>query len=197
MSSGNGKENAFKDLASQSRAKADTALTTASMPDELEARRRSKTLALDKWASGESGPIDVRDMPGGGVNMALFEDAMKVNDAGRVGRGVGTMSGNANPNFVAALEKENEMSRHKFASGALEQNVEGQLNANNEEMERLYGSANARNMGVAGMREGRYQGDQNRYLQYIGPKPPNFFRQLALSLAQGAAQGASAAAGGA
>ncbi len=196
MSKNKGKanENAFRTLADDSRGAAGTALATAAKPDELEQRRRDRVLALDKWESGESGPVDVRNMPGGGVNMGLFNDAMKVHDANRVGRGVGSMSDGANPNFVAARNKEDEMRRHMAASGALEQNVNDTLNAKDAEMTGLYGTANARNMNIAGMREGRYQNDQNRYMQYLmRPQKPNFFQQLAGSFASSAGAGLATA----
>src|ERR1051325_10218616 len=134
MGTGNkGQTDPLKNLATTSRTGADAAIATASQPDEIEARRRAHAIALDKWRNGESGPIDVRNMPGGGVDIALFYDALKVNDANRVGRGVGSLSGNANPNYIAALNKENELERHKLASGALESNVENELAANDAE----------------------------------------------------------------
>lgn len=173
-------DNYFRNLAEQDRGSADTALNTAAQPDALEARQRDHALALDKWSRGESGPIDVRNMPDGGVNMGLFNDATQVHDAGRVGRGVGSMSGTANPNFVASLNKENEMERHKMASGLLEQNVQGELAANNAQMTDLSQMANARNMNVAGMRENRYGQERGNELRYLlRPKQPNFFKQLA------------------
>lgn len=187
-------ENAFQALATQSMGKADAAINTASQPDELEARRRAQVLALDKWESGEAGPVDVRNMPGGGVNMALFNDSLKVHDANRVGRGVGSMSGNANPNFIAARNKEDEMRRHMAASGALEQNVNDALSAKDQEMTGLYGVANARNANIAGMQEGRYENDQSRYQQYLmRPQAPNFFKQLSGSFAQTAGAGLATA----
>lgn len=191
---GKEQENAYKAAAATSLTPADQALNVASKPDELEQRRRDHVLALDKWEHGESGPVDVRNMPGGGVDMALFNDAKSVHDSGRIGRGVGSMSGNANPNFVTALNKENELERGKFASGLLEQNVTDKLNAKDEEMTGLYGTANARNMNVAGMREGRYQNAEQRSLQYLlRPKTPNFFQQLAGTFAQTAGSGLAAA----
>lgn len=194
MSSNKGQkeENAFRGFAETSRPQADAAITTASKPDEFEERRRKRALAIDRWESGEAGPQDVRNMPYNDVNIGLFNDAMKVHDADRAGRGVGSMAGNANPNFQAALNKESEMERHKLASGALEANVEGTLAANREEMYGLADRSNARNLNIAGMREGRYQGDQNRYTQLMmREKKPNFFQQLASSF--GGQLGASAA----
>lgn len=180
-----GQTDPLKNLANTSRTAADTAIATASQPDELEARRRAHAIALDKWRSGESGPIDVRNMPGGGVDIALFNDALKVNDANRIGRGVGSMSGNANPNFIAALNKEHELERHKAASGALEGNVNAALAANDAEMTGLYQTANARNLAVAGMQEGRYESEQDRYLRYLMSREarPSFLRTLSQSFA--------------
>lgn len=112
--------------------------------------------------------------------MALFNDAMKVHDAGRVGRGVNTMSGGTNPNFAMALNKENEMERHKLASGALEGNVNEALAFNKREMGDLSQSAAQRNQFSAGLAEGRYGDEQNRYLGYKThrEKKPNFFKDL-------------------
>ena len=183
---GKAQENAYQGAAGTALANADAALTTAGKPDELEQRRRDHVLALDKWENGESGPIDVRNMPGGGVDMALFNDAKSVHDSNRVGRGVGSMSGNANPNFVAAMKQEQDLERGKFASGLLEENVNNKLAAKDAEMTGLYQTANARNMNVAGMREGRYQNAEQRALQYLlRPKQPNFFQQLGNSFASG------------
>ena len=173
-------DNEFERLANVSRTGADAAIDTASRPGEIETRRSDQALALDRWRTGEAGPIDVRNMPGGGANMALFEDSMKVNDAGRIGRGVGTMAGNANPNFTAALNSENEMERHKFASGALEENVNETLARNDEEMGRLTDITNQRNQFTAGTKESRYENDQDRFIRYLmRPKQPNFFKTLA------------------
>lgn len=180
-----GQTDPLKNLATASRGAADTAIVTASQPDEIEARRRAHAIALDKWRSGEAGPIDVRNMPGGGVDIALFNEALKVNDANRIGRGVGSMSGDANPNFIAALNKEHELERHKAASGALEANVNAELAANDAEMAGLYQTANARNMGIAGLREGRYENEQDRYLRYLMSREarPSFLRTLSQSFA--------------
>jgi hypothetical protein len=185
MGKNKGKEDPLRSLGDTSRTAADAALNTASQPDPIEAMRRKYATDLWKWRTGESGPIDVRNMPGGGVDIGLFNDALKINDANRVGRGVGSMSGTANPNFLAALNKENELERHKFASGALEQNVNNDLAANDAEMTGLYQTANARNMGIAGMREGRYESEQDRYLRYLMSREarPSFLRTLSQSFA--------------
>lgn len=196
MSRNKGKqqENAYRDAAASARPGADAAIGTASKPDELEQRRRDHVLALDKWEKGESGPVDVRNMPGGGVDMALFNDAKAVHDSGRIGRGVGSMSEGANPAYIAKLNAEADMERSKFASGLLEQNVSDKLAAKDAEMTGLYQTANARNMNIAGMREGRYQNAEQRALQYLlRPKQPNFFQQLGSSFATGLGSGLAAA----
>jgi hypothetical protein len=178
---GQEKENSFKDLADTSRTAADTSISVAAAPSEFEKRRGDHALALDKWRNGESGPIDVRNMPGGGANMALFNDSMKVHDANRVGRGVGSMGGNVNPNFIANRNAEDEMTRHKMASGALEENVNNELNANDVEMGRLSDTATQRNEFTAGVQENRYQSDADRYKSYMQYREskPNFFKDLA------------------
>lgn len=174
---------------------ANAAIATAAQPDELEQRRRDQALKFDKWRTGESGPIDVRNMPGADVAMGLFNDSLSVHDANRVGRGYGSLSSNANPNYVAALDKENEMTRHLNASGALEANVDNAMGQNDMEMGRLGDIANQRNMGIAGLQSNRSESAADRLLRYqLRPKQPNFFRELAMNAARGA--GGAAAAGG-
>lgn len=73
MSSGNkgkeqAKEDALKAAAATAAAKADTAVTVAATPDPLEERRRARVLAIDKWDTGESGPKDIRNLPGKGTS---------------------------------------------------------------------------------------------------------------------------------
>lgn len=174
-------ENAFKAQAAKDRAAADVAIGKAAAVDPIEERRRAQAIALDKWKTGESGPIDVRNMPGGAADMALFNDSLKVHDAGRAGRGVGSMAGNVNPNFIAAQNKEGEMQRHMMASGALEGNVNAALDRNPVEMGDLSRSAAQRNQFSAGLSEGRYNDEQNRYLGYKTHREnkPNFFKDLA------------------
>jgi hypothetical protein len=192
---GEQRENAYDTAAQAATVKADTAIAAAGKPDELEQRRRDYVLNLDKWQNGENGPIDVRNMPGADVAMGLYNDSLKVHDANRIGRGYGTLAGNANPNFVAALDKENEMQRHQQAAGALEGYVGDTLAAKDQEMTGLYHTADARNAAVAGMQTNREGSAQDRYLRFLmRPKAPNFFRELALNASQGVGAGAAAAA---
>lgn len=188
-------EDALKAQAAAERARADEAIATAAKPDDLEARQRANVLALDDWE--HSAAPNVRDMPGAGLNIALFNDAKAAHDAGRVGRGYGSMSDGANPNFTASLEKENQMERDLNASGALEGRVSEALASKDARMMGLTSVANSRNMNIAGMREGRYESDQDRALRYMmRQKKPSFLRELAMNAAQGAGQGATMMAGG-
>lgn len=192
-------ENAYKATADASRPVADAAIGKAATEDPLIAARRERVAALDRWergvdAEGKAAPIDIGKMPGGGVNIALFEDAMKQHDANRVGGRGGTMAGSANPNYVAQLDKENELDRDLQRKGALEGYVGDTLAGNKAEMYGIGGAAEARNMNVAGMQEGRYESDADRYQRYLmRPKQPNFFRELAMNFAQGAGKGATMA----
>lgn len=196
-------ENAFKTTADTSRVAADTAITAAGKEDPLIASRRARVTAIDNWergvdAEGKPVPIDVTNMPGGGVNIGLFNDAMKQHDQGRIGGRGGSMAGGANPNFVEQLNKENELDQDLSRKGAFEGYVNDTLAGNKAEMYGIGGAAEARNMNVAGMSEGRYESDQDRYarLNMMRLQQPNFFRQLAMNFAQGAGQGAAAGAGG-
>jgi hypothetical protein len=204
MPSGNkGREQANEDAlrvaADKAAAKSDEAITAAGKADPLEDRRRAQVLAFDKWQSGESGPMDVLNMPGGGTAIDLFKNAKRARDAGRIGRGYGLLGDNANPNFSASLDKEMQLERDVNASGALEQNVEDSIAGNNAELYGLAGAADSRNLSIAGLRSSADEGAQNRYTQYLlRPKQPSFLKQLALSAIGGASQigAAYATAGG-
>ena len=190
---GQKEETQLRDIARGSRPTADQAIGKAAAAGEIEQRRRDYAINLDKWRMGELGPLDVRNMPGADADLALYNDALKVNDAGRMGRGTLSMSGNVNPNFAAALGKEQEMERHKMASGALENAVNHRLDVNDAEMTNLYGVENQRNQFNAGILENRYNADQERYLRMLlRQRQPGFFKELALRAAQGAGQGAAA-----
>lgn len=196
-------ENAFKKTADASRVTADASIAKAAVEDPLLAARRARVGAIDNWergvdAEGKPVPIDVTKMPGGGVNIGLFNDAMKQHDEGRVGGRGGSMAGGTNPNYVAELNKENELDKDVARKGAFEGYVNDTLAGNKAEMYGLGGAADARNMQVAGMNEGRYESDQDRYarINLMRLQQPNFFRQLAMNFAQGAGQGLGAGAGG-
>lgn len=196
-SKGQEDENAFKSAATLATNNANAATATAANADPLEERRRANVLALDKWENGESGPIDIRNMPGNGVDMALFNDSMQVHDAGRIGKGYGSLASNANPNFVASLDKQNEMERHLAAQGALEAGINNKLAAKNAEMSGLYTLADNRNMNIASLEHNAAEGAEQRNFNFkmMRRQQPNFFKTLANSFAQGAGQGAGMAAG--
>lgn len=182
-------EDALKAAAAASTAKAEPAISTAAAPDPLDERRRERVLAIDKWDMGESGPKDVRNLPGADTAIALFRDAKTSRDAGRIGRGYGLLSDGTNPNFATSLDKEMGLERDLAASGALESNVEEILQGNKAEMYGLSQMGNSRNLAIAGLRSGADQSAQDRYLSYLlKPKQPSFLKQLALTALGGAAQ---------
>lgn len=193
----NKNKNYFKDLADKQGVKADTAINTASTAPAAEQNLDEYNTALWNWRMGKSGPINIRDMPGAGPSIALFNDAKTSHDAGRVGRGVNTMTDGVNPNFSASLDKQNELERDLAAKGALEGQVTNTLDANTAAMGGLADTQNARNMNVAGMRNQNYQQSMAQYLDALKSfRQPNFFRQLAMQFAGGAGQGAMMLAGG-
>lgn len=194
---GQANETAFKTAADTATAGANTAVATAAAPDPIEEMRRKHVIAMQNWqdgvdAAGNKVPIDVRNMPGADVAMGLFNDSLKVRDAGRMGKGYGSLTSSANPNFVAAKAKEDEMTRHLAASGALEENVGNAIASNTAEETGLYQTADNRNLNIAGIQTGREQGADQRYINYLmRPKPPNFFRELAMNAAKGAGAAAT------
>lgn len=177
-------EDALRAAAAAAEAKANAAVAVAEKPDPLEERRRARVLAIDKWDLGESGPKDIRNLPGADTAIALFRDAKTSRDAGRIGRGYGRLADGANPNFTASLDKEMQLERDLAASGALEENVEGILEGNKAEMYGLSGMGNSRNQFVAGVRSSADEAAQNRFLQFLlRPKQPSFLRTLSQSFA--------------
>lgn len=179
---GRQQEDALRAAAATAQTKSDAAVEVAGKADPLEERRRARVLAIDKWDLGESGPKDIRNLPGADTSIALFEDAKLAHDAGRIGRGYATMSDGANPNYAASLDKEMGLQRDLEASGALEGRVNDTLEGNKAELYGLSSMADTRNMGIAGLRSSADQAAQDRYLQYLmRPKQPSFLKQLALA----------------
>jgi len=164
----------------------------AAVPDPMEERRRAQVLALDKWRTGESGPVDVRNMPGAAVPMALYRDAKVSRDSGRIGRGYGTLSDGANPNFSAAMDKEMQLERDLAASGALEGHVNDTLSGVDAEMGNWANVGNNRSRYLAELARAGSSDADERYERYKAAKKPSFLKQLAMGALQ---QGASAALG--
>jgi len=185
------RENAYQATATAATGKADAAIETASKPNPLLERITKNVTAMDDWkhgvdAAGNKVPVDARNMPGADVGMSLFNDALKVNDAKRVGGGMGTMGDSVNPNFVAAVDKQNEMERHKMAAGGLENFVDRSIAANDETLGRVAAQGEQRNQFVAGLRASGAESAEDRALRYFTrQKQPNFFRELAMNAAQG------------
>jgi hypothetical protein len=176
--------------AAQTRANA--AAEAAAKPDPLEQRQRDYALSLDKWRMGESGPIDVRNMPGSGVGMSLFSEAKRSRDAGRIGRGLASLSDGANPNFAASLDKEMQLERDTRASGILEGYVDDTLGALDNKMTGLASMGNARSMGLAGLFNSMADSAYGRYSDYRKSKRPSFFKQLLMGFAGNANSAAEA-----
>src|SRR5467141_563436 len=106
---------------------ANTAADKAGQEDEATRKMREYWQSIVDWDTGKSGPIDVHNLPGSGVDIGLFENAKVQRDAGRVGRGLGTAGDNVNPGFLAALDKELATQRDIEASGRLEDVVQGKV----------------------------------------------------------------------
>jgi hypothetical protein len=123
-------------------------------------------------------------MPYNDVAMGLYNDALKVHDAKRVGGGLGTMGDSVNPNYTAAIDKQNEMERHTAAAGALENSVDNSLAANSAEMTGLYQTADQRNEYLAGLQSNAYQNAANRELQIrLKGRRPGFMETFGNSFA--------------
>ncbi|HYY94542.1 MAG TPA: hypothetical protein VE713_08495, partial [Pyrinomonadaceae bacterium] len=119
--------------------RAETLSAKAAEANPIEQRQQEHTLALDDFFSGKSGPIDIRNLPYGGAAISAYNDARRAHDAGRISGGMGTMT-DANPNFTAAVDKENQLERDQAASGALEGYV---TNTQNQVYDRMTGLSTA------------------------------------------------------
>lgn len=188
MSHDNGRkqqEAAAQAAANAAQAAANTAIAKAETPDPLEQRRRDFVTSILDWREGKKGPLDVMKFPDQ-TAIALYNNAKAVHDAGRVGKGYGSLADGVNPNYAAALDKENEMDRQQAASGELENFINNSLASADAETGNLWGAADARNMQIAGLRNANSENAQSRYLQLIlAPKPPGFLRSFASGLGAG------------
>lgn len=193
--SGRQNEDALKTAALASGAKADASIDAAEKVDPLTQRRRDYVTKILSWRD-DGKPLDVREFPDQ-TGMALYSDAKRVTDAGRVGQGYGTLSDGANPTYSAALDKELEQERSLEASGRLDQYVTNALAGADAEAGNLGSAATAQRMQIAGMRSGNYNAAQDRYVNYLmRPKQPSFLKQLALGFMQNGVTAATMLAGG-
>jgi hypothetical protein len=170
----------LKQQAMAAQSQANTAIAKAETPDPLEQRRRDYVTRILDWREGKLGPIDVRNFPDQ-TAIALYNDAKTSHDAGRIGKGYGTLADGTNPNFSTALDKETQMERDLAASGELENYIGGQLASADAETGNLWAAGDARNMNIASMLNNNYNSSQDRWVSYLmRPKQPGFLKSLAL-----------------
>ena len=155
-------------------AQAQAANTTAGTVDPLQEAKRKRDAAFEAWRSGENGPVDVYKMPGADVGIDLFKKAKESSDAGRIGRGLGSLADGANPNFNLALGQENQLERDLAAKGAFENYVSGQLAQHDDAVQQDYTNRENHNFSYAGL-------TQNALTQYRQTRTPSFLKQLALA----------------
>lgn len=182
MGHGNGRANEdyLKQQALSQQAAFNTALTKAETPDPLTQRLRDRVNNILNYDENVGAPKDVRNFPDQAA-MGLYTDAKAVTDAGRVGKGYGTLAEGANPAFATALDKENSLKRGEFASGMLEDYVDKSITGATGEAASLGAQGDATSMAIAQILNGDSQSAQNRYLQYLTrPRQPSFLKQLAL-----------------
>lgn len=184
-------EDALQRQAMQSQAASNASIAKAEEVDPLEQRRRDYVTKILDWRDSGK-PLDVREFPDQ-TGMALYTDAKRVTDAGRVGKGYGTLSDGGSDAYSAALDKELEQERSLEASGRLDDYVTSSLAGADAEAGNLATAATARRMQIAGLRSGNNNADQDRYLQYLTrPRQPSFLKQLALGLGNSAGTVAAA-----
>jgi hypothetical protein len=186
-SGGKGEKQTTSSLQTQalsSAATANSSIAKAEEGDPFDAIRRQRVKRILDW--DEKGG-SVRDFPDQSA-LSLYTDAKQVTDAGRVGKGYGSLADGANPNYVAQLDKENELTRGLEASRGLEEHVNNSILGARAEAGDLSAQGDALRMNIAQMRNANANSDQDRYLGWLArPKPQSFLKQLALGVAGGAA----------
>lgn len=177
-----------------SRGQADVAIGKADTIDPALQKERNYWMAIKDWqmgvgADGKKVAVDVRNIPGGDVDIGLYNAAKQSHDQNRIGTGIGTATDNANPTFSAARDKETEMEKSLNASGMLEGVVENKVNNADAALTGLGTQQANQNLQVAGLRNQAYNTFLNR------PQGNSFLQQLALAGLSGASSAATAAAG--
>lgn len=189
MSGDKGAKATEKGLLDQS----NTAIGKADTIDPALKKERDYWMAIKDWqmgvgADGKKVAVDVRNIPGGDVDIGLYNAAKQAHDQNRIGTGIGTATDNANPTFSAARDKETEMEKSLNASGMLEGVVENKVNNADAALTGLGTQQANQNLNVAQLRSGLYSTNLNR------PNRMSFLQQLALAGMSGASQAAGAAA---
>jgi hypothetical protein len=138
---------------------------------------------------GKKGPIDVRNMPGSGVDIALYDNARQMKDAGRVGQGFQFGEGD-NKNFSAQLKEESGLERDLNAAGQLETAVGQKLGG-------MFGGLQQSANFTQDQRNFQAQAWSSMYGNHRGTKKPSIWERLLLGgvSAAGAAAGAGGGAG--
>ncbi len=177
----------LKNLAQQQQAATQAAIAKASEVDPFTKDLEDKAQGLYDWEMGKSGPIDVRNMPGGGPLIDLYSEAKKTTDAGRIGRGLNTMSDTTPAGFTESLDKENQLTRDQAASGELERNVSGTLAANDAMLGNLGAAATNQNDYVASLQTSLYENQQGNWLRDLLQRQskPSFWDTFAKSFGGG------------
>lgn len=187
---GRANEDYFRKLADQDRTDRLAALEVAKAPTKAGARIENSALAVDDWQhgvgpDGKPMPIDVKNLPGGGPMMEIYKTSAAMEDAGRQGLGLNSVSDGANPNFAAALNAENAQTRKGVAQGQLEESVNRAIADKDAKLGYLDSSGTNKNLSIAGLTQSAYDSDQNRFMSYLMSREarPSFLRTLSQSFA--------------
>ncbi|HKS27833.1 MAG TPA: hypothetical protein VJS44_08440 [Pyrinomonadaceae bacterium] len=166
--------------AEAAKAEALAAKQKAETPDPFETRMRERANAIEDWRTSKDKPMNIYNFPGQEA-IALYKAAKTSRDAGRIGRGLATLSDGANPNFGVALDKEMQLERDVNASGMLEDSVNSTLATNDALMGNLANMGNSRSMWLADFARS-LAGDARGAWEKLRDKPkePSFLKQLAL-----------------
>lgn len=173
---------------------ANAAIAKASAPSELEKFLNDEDLSVLKWASGESGPVDVRNAPGMQTANALYDSAVK--DQSDI-QGIGALRlGTDDNSGYASLIKQNRADRNQQqAAGRLETAVNQRVGQARGESMPLINISNDRNMGIAGMQSGMYESAADREQRFrMRPRPRSLWQTMLLQ-GMGNAQQAAGAGG--
>src|SRR5687767_8677823 len=104
-------------------AAANQAIVVAQTPPPLESFLSAEDLATLRYASGQDGPVDVRNMPGMGTGLALYNNAVQDQGNERMGIGALRLGADEAGGYTDLLRENQREHRQRDAAGQLESTV--------------------------------------------------------------------------
>lgn len=193
------KDNQLNEWANEDRAAANVATAAAAPPNPLEERLSRETMRTLDWEEGtgefKDRPRDVREMPGLGTALSLYDAVAGARDDEQQGTGLVRMGVNASsPELAAKLETQRRARAQESAAGGLERAVGIRRAEARGSILPLAEMDTNRRMGLLAGANSRLANSQGLYAQF---RPqPSFAQRLLLAGWGQAGDAARAGAGG-